>query len=216
MNALDSSLAPRYLDALVTGDRARALRVLDEYGLDKGAPAEQLVLDVVMRAQADIGTLWQENRIGIADEHVATAISQLALAHLYRHATRRPRVGCRALVACVEGEQHDMGARACADLLDVHGVDVTFAGASVPAHSLVGLCQRLRPDVVALSVTMPFHIASLRSTVVHLRDRIGPSLRIAAGGYALQDPSAVADLGLLAVGRDAPTLVSRLCGAVRG
>jgi methanogenic corrinoid protein MtbC1 len=214
MIAMDSSLAPRYLDALLAGDRTRALRVLDDYGLHKGVPAEALLLDVVMRAQADVGTLWQENRITVADEHVATAISQVALAHLYRHAARRPPVGCSAVVACVEGELHDMGARACADLLDLHGVDVTFAGANVPAHSLVALCQRLRPHVVALSVTMPFHLAALRSTVLHLRDRLGPSLKIAAGGYALQDASRVADLGLHAVGRNASTLVARLGAAV--
>ncbi len=38
------------------------------------------MFDVIQKTQREIGRLWQENRITIADEHVATAISQLALA----------------------------------------------------------------------------------------------------------------------------------------
>ena len=48
---------------------------------------------------------------------MATAISQLALAHLYQHAPVVRPHGKKVMVACVEGELHDFPARMVTDAL---------------------------------------------------------------------------------------------------
>src|SRR5690349_3730573 len=78
-------LVKRYVEAQLAGDRDAAIRLLMEEGLEKGVSVAELQLDVIQRAQREIGRLWQENKISVAQEHLATAISQLVLAHLYRH-----------------------------------------------------------------------------------------------------------------------------------
>lgn len=84
------ALRDAYLKAQLAGNRREALRLVFERGLDRGATLCQLQLDVVQSAQQEIGRLWQENRISIAQEHMATAISQYVLAHLYQRAHPEP------------------------------------------------------------------------------------------------------------------------------
>lgn len=177
-------LRERFLQAQLSGDRRAALRLITDEGLDAGLPATTLQLDVIQQAQREIGRLWQENTVTIAQEHLATAIANLALAQLYDRAPHAPRNGRKVVVACVEGEWHDLPARLVADALDMAGFDVHFLGANVPTDSLIALVAAQRPDLVALSVTMAFNAAALRATAERLRAEVQPPVPIAVGGGA--------------------------------
>jgi methanogenic corrinoid protein MtbC1 len=173
-----------YLLAQLSGDRREALRVVIEQGIGCGASAFDVQVEVIQAAQREIGRLWQENQISIAEEHMATAISHTALAHLYDHAPRSKSNGKRVTVACVQGELHDFPARLVADTLDLSGFDVHYLGASVPTDSLLGLLLRQPPDLLALSTTMAFNVPALRSAVERIRNQAGGSLPILIGGGA--------------------------------
>ena len=147
-----AAMCGRYLETQLEGDRRAALQFIDET-LRRGIPPDDVRCHVVQAAQREIGRLWQEDRISIAQEHMATAISQLALAHLFQHATFHARVGKKVVVACVPGEHHDFPARLLADALDVAGYDVRFLGADVPLDSLLRAVDMEKPDLLALSVT---------------------------------------------------------------
>lgn len=202
-------LSRKFLEAQLAADRHAAIRVVIDDGVRRGVDARRIMLDVIRPAQRQIGQLWQDNAISIADEHVATAISQLALAQLYPYATRHANTERRILVACVDGELHDMGARLAADMLDLEGHDVIFLGASVPAESLVARARADRPDMIVLTITMTFHIAALRETVARLRRDLSPVPPIAAGGRALAwCPELKQSLDLAASGEDARALIS--------
>lgn len=203
------SLSRRFLAALLAADRRAALGVVLDEGVRRGLSVARLMMDVIRPAQYEIGQLWQMNKITIADEHVATAISQLALAQLYPFGERHDATDRRILVACVEGELHDMGARMAADLLDLEGHDVIFLGASVPTDHLVMKVAAEKPDLVVLSITMTFHVAALTTAVARLRAEVNPAPPIAAGGRALGwVPELPAQLKLAAFGEDARTLLT--------
>ena len=203
------TLSRRFLDAQLAADRPGALRVVLNDGVQRGISVERLVMDVIRPAQFQIGHLWQMNKISIADEHVATAISQFALAQLYPYAERQADTGKRIFVACVEGELHDMGARMAADLLDLDGHDVTYLGANVPTDHLIRKVADGAPDLVVLSISMTFHLAALSEAVRRLRDEVDPSPPIAAGGRALSwYPELQPRLKLAAFGDDARTLIN--------
>jgi len=182
MPGFSHPLAARYLAAQLSGDRREALRIVLEEGLARGMSAHEIHLDVVAVAQREIGRLWEENKISVADEHQATAISHVVLSHVYPSLVREPSTGRRVVVACVEGELHDMGARIAADLLDAAGFDVTYLGANVPTTSLVSKLRDVRADALALSVTMAFHVGSARDTVARVRLALGASFPIVASG----------------------------------
>lgn len=209
-----SSLSRRYLAAQLAGDRQEALRLVFEEGLSRGLEASVLYLDVVQEAQREIGRLWQADRVTVAQEHLATSISQLVMAHLYPHLRRKARNGKRALVACVEGELHDMGGRMGADFLETAGFDVLFVGANCPTESLVALVAEHRPDLVGLSATMSFHLSALERAIVEIRKVTHPRFPIVVGGHVLEwSPDLKTRLGVHAAGTSADALVAE-CGGL--
>ena len=87
------------------------------------------------------------------------------------------------LVACVGSELHEIGARMVADLFEYHGWDSIYLGAAVPVEAIKLAVGEHRPDLVALSVTMPQHLPHCREAVKQLREQ-DPGIKIAVGGNA--------------------------------
>jgi hypothetical protein len=114
-------LSERFLAAQLQGDRRAGLRVIMEEGLEGGISVPDLHQHVIRKCQLEIGRLWETNSITVAREHVATAIAHLALAQLYPHLPRAEPSGQRVVLACVDGEQHDLAARIVCDFLEMAG-----------------------------------------------------------------------------------------------
>ena len=180
-----ADLRTRFLEAQLRGDRRLAARIVLDEGLGAGVSVRDLHEHVLQDAQREIGRLWQENVVSIAQEHMATAIAGLVLTQLFERASRDPENGRHVLVACVEGELHEFPARLVADALDLGGFQVRYLGASVPVDGLPRMIDEERPDLVALSATMSFHVPSLRRTVSEIRERFGKRPLLAVGGGAI-------------------------------
>lgn len=203
-----SDLCAAYLRAQLGGNRREALRVIVEDGLERGLSCRDLH-EVIQRAQREIGRLWQEDRITIAQEHMATAISQVVLSHVYQYAAAAPSNGKRVTVACVEGELHDFPARLVADAVDLAGFDVRFLGANVPSQHLLRMLIEEAPHLLVLSVTMTFNLPALRELVALVRTQT-PAVPIAVGGGACVWNERLGDeLHPDIIGRDAAELVDR-------
>jgi methanogenic corrinoid protein MtbC1 len=177
-----AALRDRFLSGQIAGDRREAMRLVLDEGLALGAEIVELQAHVVQAAQNELGRLWQQNRVSIAQEHIATEISQLTLSALYERATPKPSLGKRVLIACVEGELHDLPARLVADVLDLDGFDVRYLGANVPHETLLTSIAHERPDLIGLSVTMTFHVPALRTAVERVRAMTATPILI--GGHA--------------------------------
>ena len=180
-----------YLGAIRDGDRRRAFEVIDDArgsGIDLGT----LYVGVFQPALREIGRLWQENEISVADEHLATAITQAAMARAYEGAfTWRTTEGRTLIAACADVERHEVGLRMLCDLLDLEGWHTTYLGATVPVESLVAMVQRRRPDVLALSVALSPHLPRLRAMIQAVNEALGDGrpLIIVGGRPFLDDPT---------------------------
>lgn len=198
MTATLAELRERYLRAQLAGDRSEAVRVLVEDGLTAGASVGELQHAVVAAAQQEIGRLWQLNLVTVAQEHMATAISQLALAALFERAPVGAALGKRVVIACVEGELHDLPARLASDALELAGFDVQFLGANIAVADLVAHVREERPALLGLSVTMSFHLPALRRAVEAVRSL--SDVPIFVGGHALTwSPTLGRELGVAVV-----------------
>jgi methylmalonyl-CoA mutase cobalamin-binding domain/chain len=149
-----------------------------------GLSMRDFYLDVVQPVQREIGRLWQLNRITVAEEHFCTASTQALMAQFYPQILSAPRIGRKVVVACVGNELHELGIRMVADFFEMAGWDSIYLGANTPSQALVDLVCRERPHVVALGVTMTFHLGTVRSLVRRLRDDSRCSdVKIIVGGY---------------------------------
>lgn len=203
------TIREHYLRAQLVGDRREAVRVVLDEGLRGGTSISELQTGVIQAAQEQMGQLWQQRRVTVAQEHMATAISQVALSALFERATPKPRIGKKLLIACVEGELHDLPARLVADMLDLEGFDVRFLGADVPHDALAASVLEERPDAVGLSITMSTNADALRVAIARVREvsnapifvggrasRLSPTLttelHVASDGSTLEDLVATA------------------------
>ena len=200
-------LCARYVAAQLAGDRREALRIVLEDGLARGHAVRDLQAQVVQAAQREIGRLWQMNRISIAQEHMATAISHVVMSRLFDEACADPRLGRKIVVACIEGEYHEFPARIVADFLDLGGFDVRYLGANVPTDDLMRMLREEKPDLLALSVTMSFNVAALRKVLTRLRLE-HPTLPVLVGGHALEwEPWIAREMRVETCGADAACLI---------
>jgi MerR family transcriptional regulator, light-induced transcriptional regulator len=212
MSGPGSGLDQAYLAALLDGDRRRAFRLIDE-ARAAGSGIEEIYVDVFQPALREIGRLWQQNRITVADEHLATAITQAAMARLYDElfSLAQP-TGPTLVAACADVERHEVGLRMLCDLLELQGWDTTYLGGSVPVTSLVRMLESKRPDVLALSATLPSHLPRLRAMILAVRAALGDDApTILVGGRPfIRDPTLCERLGGDLTARDAREAVERL------
>ena len=207
-----AELRRRYLRIQLDGDRRAALALVNN-AIASGVSVDALQSEVVREAQREIGRLWEQDRVSVAQEHAATAISQVTLAHLYQHAHAEPRNGARVIVACVPGEHHDFPARLLADRLDLAGFETIYLGADVPEHALVDSVIAQRPLALALSITMPFNAPALRAVIRRVRAAGSRRVPIAVGGHACQwDKNLPSQVDADIDARDDATLIAALNG----
>jgi MerR family transcriptional regulator, light-induced transcriptional regulator len=182
-------LSRLYLDALRANDAAGAYRVTSR-AVAGGMTIPLLYQRVIAPAMHAIGELWEKGAITVADEHLATALTHRVIGAL------RPPLHCevhadapaegpqgRAMLAAVEGEQHALGLRMAADVLEDLGYETIYLGADVPTDALLQAVDSLAPDLLALSVTMPEFAPALERVASTLRAS-HPRLELLLGGQA--------------------------------
>lgn len=175
--------AHTYLHALLNGKTTDASRTVFE-AVEAGANVGDVYQFILQPAQREIGRLWQTNVISVAHEHFCTAATQRIMAQLHPHIKSAPRIGRTLVGACVSGELHDIGMRMVTDTFEMAGWDTVYVGANTPVRSLVQLLGEQKPDVLALSATITYHLGKVREIINSVRAE--PSLervKIIVGGY---------------------------------
>ncbi len=171
-----------YLDHLLNADLQYCRREVQGL-LDGGVPLASMYVDLLQRALYDVGDLWASNRISVAVEHMAAAMTEDLMRMASPLVREAPRIGRKAIVSCTVEEYHQVGARMVADLLELQGWDVIFLGANAPVDDVMLLTDQLKPDLLALSVTMPSNLRRLAEAIRLVRQQFD-GLPIAVGGQA--------------------------------
>ena len=194
-----------YLAAIRAGDRRRAFQVVDE-ARTAGLALDAIYMEVLQPALREIGRLWQENAITVADEHLATAITQAAMARAYEQAvTWGDDAGPTLVAACADTERHEVGLRMLCDLLECEGWSTSYLGATVPVEALAAMVRERRPD-----------LPRLRAMVQAVREATAPAPLVLVGGRPfLADPALAARLGADLTAPDAAAAVALLRAHVR-
>jgi len=207
-------LRERYLAAILDGSSDQAQGVIDQ-GLAAGIIPSKLYLDVLMPAQVELGARWHRGEITIPQEHIATQITLREMARLRGMLKTRLKLGLKAVVSSVEGDQHFVGAQAVADFLVVDGWDVDFLGADVPTDHLVPYTKAREAHVVCISVSLTSLVPVAKDLVVRLRS-LPTAPKILLGGAAfINHPELVRSVqadGFTLDPQEAVTMARQVCG----
>ncbi len=177
-------LSLAYQDALTVADTGGAGRVARQ-ALGEGMGLASLYQRVIAPAMWRIGELWEQGAISVADEHLATALTHQAMAAVYGPSLGHKVKPGRILMAAVEGEQHALGLRMAADVIELAGYETTYLGADVPTDDLLQAVAARSPDLVGLSATMPSSIQALDRAIFEIQ-RVNPNLIVLFGGQGVR------------------------------
>lgn len=175
----------RYLQALLDGDRDASSSIVNEL-IPKHARVADVYLQVLAPAMFQIGELWCDGKVNVAQEHLATQITLEQMDKL-RLIQSIPRSwSYRVMVCCVEGEQHFIAAKMAADLFQMEGWQVDFLGPNVPTAALIEIVSVRCPNLLALSITIDSNLRRTQTLLKKIRKLPGAPYIIVGGKAAVR------------------------------
>lgn len=186
-----STVRREFFDALRSGDAVIAQRIADEHVAD-GESFLTFAEEVIRPALTEVGLRWELGELRPIHEHRATSIAHRVVSGLGMRLEAAPRTRGHAIVGCAPHESHELGGYLLATMLELDGWSVSYVGADVPAEDFAELVRSESPEVVWLSVAMPFNVPSAAAAIEAVRAQ-GGAPRIVAGGAAflhVVDPAA--------------------------
>ena len=178
-----------YVNGLIHGDKNTCYEWVQNLRKN-GLPLKSFYKDLFYPSMVHVGELWMNNEITVAQEHVATAITQHLMSTLYIDIvsqTSKEKKG-KIIMACPENELHELGARMTSDLLEIEGWQVLYLGANTPLSALTLAVKTHKPDFVGISCTMPSHLDKVKTMIQEVtcqaQKTFGKDIPIFIGGGA--------------------------------
>ncbi|RDV16504.1 cobalamin-binding protein [Pontibacter diazotrophicus] len=178
-----SSLASQYMNLLLEGDRGAASKlILDE--VDAGTSVKAIYMHVFQPVQYEIGRLWQQDKLTIAQEHYCSAATQLIMSQLYYKVVGSEKNHHKVVAACVEGDMHEIGIRMVSDFLEMEGWHTYYLGANMPKSSIIKTLHEQKPDLLLLSATMTYHLHAITELITAMHtDPDLQHIKVMVGGH---------------------------------
>jgi DNA-binding transcriptional MerR regulator len=185
--AFDARSARAALGRALDGfDEPAAQSVID--GLLAVATIDALLSEVVVPYLHEVGERWERGELSVAQEHFASNVLRGRLLGLARGWGQG--AGPRALLACPEGEHHDLGLISFGLALRARGWRIDFLGSNTPIESIGQAARSIQPELVVLSATAPELLLPVLSQLPELAG--GRRVALAgAGAEGLRDVAGV-------------------------
>ncbi len=173
--------------AALRGDHHQCLQMARDL-VNEPTDIGDFYLQILQPVLYDVGILWEQNKISIAQEHLVSAIVTRVMATIYQVLQEPAEARGRVLVTACAGEYHEIGAMMISDMLELDGWQICYLGANVPTADLLEQLRVFEPDALALSVTMSFNINKAAEVIKQIRqDPLLTPIRIIVGGRAFND-----------------------------
>jgi MerR family transcriptional regulator, light-induced transcriptional regulator len=204
-----------FLAAILRGQRQAAINIVEE-ALRAGHSHIEIYVNVFAEALRSVGELWELNKISVAEEHIATSITQYAIVSIYPRLVPTSASRGQMVVTGVSGELHQIGANLVADSMEANGWEVRFLGTNLPHSSILGAVKECSADVLCISTTILANLPSVAELVRTVRDKLQESApKIVLGGAAHRFATQFAkEIGAMEAITDLRQGVAMLCGPV--
>jgi DNA-binding transcriptional MerR regulator len=150
--------------ALDRFDEEQAHAVLDR--LLAAYRIETILRELLVPYLHELGERWARGEISVAQEHFASNLLRGRLLGLARGWGQGH--GPAAVLACLPGEQHDLGLLAFGITLYRRGFRIIYLGPDTPIATIHQATESLRPDLVVLAGTVPEPFAAHASAIAEL------------------------------------------------
>ncbi|MBE4907264.1 cobalamin-dependent protein [Bacillus luteolus] len=174
---------------MLIGDESTSWKLISEW--IKGRDSVFLFEDILAAAMRYVGDLWEINEITVADEHVASNVCNLLISRYtldtipangsIENEIHSTSTTPKAMLFCIEGEQHSLGMKLVSSLFKEHGWDTRYLGANLPTNDSIIYANRWRPDVIGISVSLIYNLPALTEFLKRI-DQLEYEPKIIVGG----------------------------------
>jgi len=192
-----------FLQAVLSGQRAAAANIAMQ-AFNEGCDFTTTYVDILQETLYEVGRKWAANEITVAEEHMATVITQYVMSRLYARMPPASVNHGNVVITGVEDELHQVGANMVADVLESDGWNVRFLGTNMPHAGIIQAVAEHGADVLGISATMLFNLPAAIRLVKEVRSQLlEKAPRIVLGGRAfLSVPELCVELGVEGIGRN--------------
>ncbi|MBI5656544.1 MAG: cobalamin B12-binding domain-containing protein [Geobacter sp.] len=194
MNSKDWS--DKLLVTMINADRSGAAEII-ERTLATGIEARQVIAEILDPAIVQLGRLWEEETMSLAQNFVASKIAEDTLLRCIPNMTAHPHSKGALVIGNIEDDFHSLGRKAVGLFLVAAGWDVHDLGNDVPAEELLEKALEVDACVIGVSAMMQTTALNIRK-LRQLIDKRGLAHRIklAVGGAVFNwRPDLVAEVG---------------------
>jgi methanogenic corrinoid protein MtbC1 len=181
---LDDETYNNYFNNLIKGAKQECVAIFTEL-INRNVPVEEIYTNLFQRSLYQVGEYWEMNKISVATEHMATAITENLMIRLQPQLFLTERTGKKVVIACIANEYHQVGAKMVADIFEMNGWDGYFLGANTPSSELIRFLENVKPDLIGLSLSIYYNLPELKNTITEIR-RHFPDIPIMVGGQAFR------------------------------
>ncbi len=174
-----------YLDSLMDGDKAACSKIVGQL-LKENVPIKDIYDDLFQKSMYRIGHLWENQRSSIAQEHMASQITESLLSIVYAKILEVEKIGKTAVIACVDKEFHQIGPKIISDFFELHGWDSYFLGSNTPRNEVITTIRDKKPQVVGISNNFYINFVRLLKLVDDIK-KLFPEQEIILGGQAVSE-----------------------------
>ncbi|WP_289020972.1 cobalamin-dependent protein [Desulfobacter postgatei] len=181
---IDPGVYSQYLTALLKGDRQACARIVQSL-IDSDIEIRALYRELFEKTLYEVGHLWETNKISVAREHLATAITESLMSMAYPYLFKRKPISKKVIISCAVNEYHQIGGKMVADIFEMNGWDSYFLGARTPTEQMIAFIEEVNPDLLGLSLSIHFNFPALKREIETVNHAF-PDLEIIIGGQAFQ------------------------------
>lgn len=174
------SLTNDFLEAILQGDRSRASSIVNQ-ALSEKEKINDIYENIIKEALYKVGEMWEKGTISVATEHLASAIVESVLNELYYSVVSKTKNNKTVIATAVQNEVHQIGIKMVSDIFEINGWNVHYLGANTPSAELLKYIDLINPAVIAISVSIDFHLNELKNIISLIKKRHRDILIITGG-----------------------------------
>lgn len=180
MNSIPDTTLYDFRAALISGNKSECSAILQSL-ISQSVTIEVIYERLLKPTLYRVGELWEQRKISVATEHMASSIVENLLNELYLQLQPKLHNGKKAILASIPGEMHQIGVKMVNDVLETNGWETYFLGANVPTNDLISFAKGVKPDLFALSMSLYFNLPELVKLIDEVQHHF-PETKVIVGG----------------------------------
>lgn len=179
-NALEK-IKKKLYKKITQGDIQESLKIYEEF--IKIFNIVDFFDKILKPVMSKVGSDWENGKISIGVEHVASNIAQTLVKGIMEQANGRTTK--KKILICVPvGEEHHLGCDVLETYLSMNGFKVFNMSTSAPTESILNFIDDNNPDMILLSITISDNLKSGQRLVRKIKQEF--DIPIFVGGLAVQ------------------------------